>query len=130
LVTYFILPLFALSNAGVHIEGSIIDMALHPISIGIILGLVGGKFIGITLITKLLVYFKMAHLPEGVNWRMMYGMAMLAGIGFTMSMFISDLAFVDDKNMQIAKVGTMIASALAAMLGMIILSFGLKKKST
>ena len=130
LVTYFILPLFALSNAGVHIEGSIIDMALHPISIGLILGLVGGKFIGITLITKLLVYFKMAHLPEGVNWRMMYGMAMLAGIGFTMSMFISDLAFVDDKNMQIAKVGTMIASALAAMLGMIILSFGLKKKST
>ena len=129
-VTYFILPLFALSNAGVHIEGSIIDMALHPISIGIILGLVGGKFIGITVITKLLVYFKMARLPEGVNWKMMYGMAMLAGIGFTMSMFISDLAFVDEKNMQIAKVGTMIASALAAALGMIILSFGLKKKTT
>jgi NhaA family Na+:H+ antiporter len=128
IVTYFILPLFALSNAGVHIEGSIMEMALHPISIGIIVGLVIGKFVGITLISKILVYFKLAHLPEGVNWKMMYGMAMLAGIGFTMSMFISDLAFVDDNNIQIAKVGTMIASVLAAVFGMILLSFGLKKK--
>lgn len=129
-VTYFILPLFAISNAGVHIEGSFLAMALHPISIGIIVGLVGGKFVGITLISKLLIYFKMASLPEGVSWKMMYGMAMLAGIGFTMSMFIADLAFVDDQNIQIAKVGIMIASLLAAVLGMIILSFGLKKKAT
>jgi NhaA family Na+:H+ antiporter len=126
LVTYFILPLFALSNAGVHIEGSIINMALHPISIGIIVGLVGGKFIGITLITKGLVHFKMATLPEGLTWKMFYGMAMLAGIGFTMSMFISDLAFVDDSNVQIAKVGILLASLIAAVVGMILLSFSLK----
>jgi NhaA family Na+:H+ antiporter len=129
LVTYFILPLFALANAGVHIEGSILNMLFHPISIGIILGLVGGKFIGITVITKLLIHFKLASLPEGVNWKMMYGMAMLAGIGFTMSMFISDLAFIDDQNIQIAKVGIMTASILAAVLGMLLLSFGLDKKN-
>lgn len=130
IVTFFILPLFALSNAGVHIEGSILDMLFHPISLGIIFGLVVGKFVGITLITKLLVHFKMASLPEGVNWKMMYGMAMLAGIGFTMSMFISDLAFVDAENIQIAKVGIMVASLIAAVLGMLLLSMGLKKSES
>jgi NhaA family Na+:H+ antiporter len=127
-VTYFILPLFALSNAGVHIEGSIVKMVMHPISIGIIIGLVGGKFIGITLVSKVLVYFKLATLPEGLTWRMMYGMAFLAGIGFTMSMFISDLAFIDDENIQVAKVGIMVASLLAAVIGMLILSVSLKVK--
>jgi len=128
IVTFFILPLFALSNAGVHIEGSILDMLFHPISLGIIFGLVVGKFVGITLITRLLVYFKLAKLPEDINWKMIYGMAMLAGIGFTMSMFISDLAFVDDENIQIAKVGIMFASFTAAILGMLLISMGLKKK--
>lgn len=130
LVTYFILPLFALANAGVHIEGSIMAMLLHPISIGIIFGLVGGKFVGIVLVSKLMVKFKLASLPEGLNWVMVYGMAMLAGIGFTMSMFISDLAFIEDKNVQIAKVGIMFASVLAAVLGMLILARGLKKEAS
>ena len=128
LVIYFILPLFALSNAGVHIEGSIVSMMFHPVSIGIIFGLVLGKFVGIILITKILIKFKWATLPEGVTWNMMYGMALLAGIGFTMSMFISDLAFVDDSMEQIAKVGIMLASLIAAVAGMIVLSVGLKKK--
>lgn len=130
IVTYFILPLFALSNAGVHIEGNIFTMLFHPISIGIMVGLVAGKFIGITLVSKILVKLKLASLPEGVTWNMMYGMAMLAGVGFTMSMFISDLAFLDDKNIQIAKVGIMAASIIAATLGMIILSVSTKKPSS
>ena len=79
-------------------------------------------------IYAVLVYFKLATLPEGLTWRMMYGMAFLAGIGFTMSMFISDLAFIDVENIQIAKVGIMVASLLAAVIGMLILSVSLKVK--
>lgn len=119
---YFILPLFALSNAGVHIEGNILDMILHPISLGIVAGLVLGKFLGISLFSKLMVKLKLASLPEGVSWRHIYGVAFLAGIGFTMSMFISELAFDVDEYKQIAKVGIMTASLIAAILGMIILA--------
>ena len=120
--TYFILPLFALSNAGVHITGNIMEMILHPISIGIMVGLVGGKFLGITLFSRLMVWLKLANLPEGVSWKHLYGVSFLAGIGFTMSMFISELAFVEDEYKQIAKVGIMCASLIAAIIGMVWLS--------
>lgn len=66
-------------------------------------------------------------LPEGVTWNQVYGVAFLAGIGFTMSMFISDLAFVDDSYKQIAKVGIMAASLISAVIGMIWLSIGSRK---
>ena len=125
---YFILPVFALSNAGVHIDGEIIDMLIHPISIGIICGLVLGKFIGISLFSKLMVKFKVASLPEGVTWNQIYGAAFLAGIGFTMSMFISDLAFKDESFKQIAKVGIMAASAISAIIGMLWLGISSKKQ--
>ena len=127
LTAYFILPVFALSNAGVHIDGQIMDMLIHPISIGIICGLVLGKFIGISLFSKLLVKFKIASLPEGVSWNQIYGVAFLAGIGFTMSMFISDLAFKDESFKQIAKVGIMAASAISAIIGMLWLGLTSKK---
>ena len=122
ITTYFILPLFALSNAGVHITGNIAEMIFHPISIGIIVGLVGGKFLGISLLSILMVKFKLARLPEGVTWKHIYGVAFLAGIGFTMSMFISELAFELDEYKQIAKVGIMCASVIAATIGMVWLS--------
>lgn len=124
---YFILPIFALSNAGVHIDGSIDDMLFHPISLGIIAGLVLGKFLGISLLSKLVVKLKFAELPEGVTWRHIYGVGFLAGIGFTMSMFISDLAFKEDEFKQIAKVGIIAASLLSAVIGMLWLSLGIKK---
>ena len=118
ITTYFILPLFALSNAGVRIEGNIFDLMFHPVSLAIIAGLVIGKFAGITLFSKLMVKFKLAVLPEGVTWKQFYGVAMLAGIGFTMSIFISELAFRDEAFKQIAKVGIMTASLVAALAGM------------
>jgi len=124
---YFILPIFALSNAGIHIEGSIMDMLFHPISLGIIAGLILGKFLGITILSKLVVKLKMANLPEGVTWQHIYGVAFLAGIGFTMSMFISDLAFKNDEFKQIAKVGIMAASVISAIIGMIWLTISTKK---
>lgn len=125
---YFILPVFALSNAGVHIDGKVLDMLVHPISLGVMLGLVLGKLIGISILSKLAVRFKLASLPSGVEWNHIYGAAMLAGIGFTMSIFISDLAFKDEKYIQIAKVGIMAASLISAVLGMIWLSFTCKKR--
>jgi NhaA family Na+:H+ antiporter len=124
---YFILPVFALSNAGVHIEGSIIEMLLHPISLGIIAGLVLGKFLGISVFSRLTVWLKISNLPEGITWRQIYGVSFLAGIGFTMSMFISDLAFIEDEYKQIAKVGIMAASLISAIIGMVWLGMGSKK---
>ena len=126
-VTYFILPIFALSNAGIHIEGSVVEMLLHPISLGIIFGLVFGKFMGISILSRIVVKMKWAVLPEGVTWKHIYGVAFLAGIGFTMSIFISDLAFKSEEYKQIAKVGIMAASLISATIGMIWLSSVSKK---
>ncbi len=120
--TFIILPLFALSNAGVHIEGNIMELILNPISIGIILGLTLGKPFGIAFAAKMIVWLKISKLPEGMNWSHVYGMGFLAGIGFTMSIFISELAFETDTDKQIAKVGIFVASILSAVIGMIILS--------
>jgi len=120
--TFIILPLFALSNAGVHIEGDIMALILSPISIGIILGLTLGKPFGIALAAKIIVWLKISKLPVGMNWSHVFGMGFLAGIGFTMSIFISELAFETDSDKQIAKVGIFIASILSAIIGMIILS--------
>ena len=126
--TYFILPVFALSNAGVHIEGSLFEMLLHPISLGIIAGLVLGKFLGISLFSHLAVWLKISALPDGVTWKQIYGVAFLAGIGFTMSIFISDLAFVEEEFKQIAKVGIITASGISTTIGMIWLGRGARKK--
>jgi Na+:H+ antiporter, NhaA family len=125
---FIILPLFALANAGVRIEGSLLEMLFHPISLGIIAGLVLGKLLGISLFTHLIVKMKISSLPKGVDFKQIYGAALLAGIGFTMSIFISDLAFSDAKTIQIAKVGVFAASLLAALLGMLLLSYSSKQK--
>lgn len=119
--TFFILPIFALSNAGVYIKGNIMDMLLHPISLGIMGGLILGKFIGISLFSRVFVKMKLASLPEGVTWKHIYGMSFLAGIGFTMSMFIADLGFENQEYEEIAKVGILAASLIAAILGVSIL---------
>lgn len=125
IITFFILPVFALANAGVYIEGSILDMVMHPVSIGIIAGLLLGKSLGISLLSRLAVKLKFAVLPEGINWNQVYGVSFLAGIGFTMSMFIAELAFSDSKIVEIAKVGIITASLLSALIGMIWLSISL-----
>jgi NhaA family Na+:H+ antiporter len=122
LSTFLIIPIFALANAGVHIEGSFSDMVFHPISLGIIFGLVLGKFLGVSVFSFFMVKMKWAILPEGVNWRQLLGVAFLAGIGFTMSIFISELAFGNEEFKQIAKVGIMAASVIAAAIGMTLLA--------
>lgn len=124
---YIILPLFALSNAGVKIEGNIFELLSHPIALGIIVGLIAGKSLGISLFSKVMVKLKLADLPEGVRWRHIYGASFFAGIGFTMSIFISGLAFMDQKYIEIAKVGIISASVVSAIVGFILLSRSNKK---
>jgi NhaA family Na+:H+ antiporter len=118
---YFILPLFALANAGVHIEGNIFDLLFHPVSLGIMSGLVLGKVIGISLLSHLMVWLKLSVLPDGVTWKHIYGAGLLAGIGFTMSIFISGLAFKNNELVEIAKIGIFAASLISAVAGMLLL---------
>jgi len=118
LASYFILPLFALANAGVNIaQGSEGTSLLNPISIGIIAGLFIGKPLGIALFSWLSVRLGLAKLPQGVKWGQMWGVACLAGIGFTMSLFITNLAFVDAISIYQAKMAIIIGSILSAVLG-------------
>jgi NhaA family Na+:H+ antiporter len=125
---YFILPLFALANAGVRLEGNILDMVLHPISVAIFLGLFIGKSVGISLMSILAVKLKLADLPQGITWKHIYAVSFLAGIGFTMSIFISGLAFTEEYTIEIAKVGIFSASIISAIVGMVWLSRLGKKK--
>lgn len=120
-VAYFIMPLFALANAGVILKGDVIGAFSESITLGIILGLVFGKPIGITLLSFLAVKLHLADLPEGVNWRKIIGAGMLGGIGFTMSFFITGLAFTDSALIDLAKIGILSASAIAGIGGYIIL---------
>jgi Na+:H+ antiporter, NhaA family len=121
-VVFAIMPLFALANAGVVVVGGDFAAALlNPVSLGIVAGLVLGKQLGITLFAWLAVKSGVSELPHGVGWRHVYGAGWLAGIGFTMSLFISDLAFDDDQLVGAAKLGILVASLIAGVVGWLIL---------
>ncbi len=123
-VTYLILPLFALANAGVNLSGEIGPALLSPVGMGIIAGLVIGKTTGISFFSWLAVRLKLAQIPEGVHWRHLLGTAMLAGIGFTMSLFIANLAFGNSEALTAAKISIIAASLLAGVLGWLVLRTG------
>jgi NhaA family Na+:H+ antiporter len=115
LVSFLILPLFAFVSAGVTLSGISPNSLLHPVSMGIILGLFFGKQIGILGATWLTVKLGLASKPNGVRWREIYAMSLLAGIGFTMSLLIGHLAFVGHPAVQDAvKIGVLVASLLAS----------------
>lgn len=118
----FIVPLFALANAGISLDGGgFTSVMSSPVMLGIILGLVLGKQIGIMLFSYLGVRLKIAYLPKGTSWVGIYGVSCLAGIGFTMSLFITTLAFSSPQLIHEAKIGILCASILAAILGLTIL---------
>ncbi|RYH75841.1 Na+/H+ antiporter NhaA [Flavobacteriaceae bacterium 144Ye] len=121
IVSFLVLPLFALANAGIHLHGEVGQVLLNPISLGIGAGLILGKSIGIVSISRLLVALKLAKLPDAVNWNQLYGVAFLAGIGFTMSLFINELAFVNEEFIYTAKIGILFSSLIAGIIGSIIL---------
>ena len=120
-VVFAIMPIFALANAGVPLGGDIVGALASPVTLGIVLGLVIGKQLGITLFAWLAVRSGLSELPEGIGWRHVYGVGWLAGIGFTMSLFITDLAFSDDSLIENAKLGILVASLVAGMIGWTIL---------
>ncbi len=123
-VTYGILPVFALANAGVMLQGEgpgAASLALNPISLGIVAGLTLGKPLGITLLSWLAVRLGLAQLPDGLSWRHIFGAAVLAGIGFTMSIFIASLAFGPGDLLSSAKIGILAASLLAGVVGYLLL---------
>jgi Na+:H+ antiporter, NhaA family len=127
-VAYAILPLFAFFNAGVAVGAGFADALRHPVAVGVIVGLVVGKMVGITLFTWAAVALGRAERPEGVSWSQIYGGACLAGIGFTMSMFVTQLAFASAENLARAKVGILAASVVAALLGGVVLHLRLPPK--
>ena len=116
-VVFLIMPLFALANAGVLLGEDFISTLLNPVSVGVVIGLVLGKQIGITLFVWLAVKSGISEMPSGVSWLHIYGASWLAGIGFTMSLFISDLAFTDSPLLEVAKVGILTASLIAGVVG-------------
>jgi NhaA family Na+:H+ antiporter len=120
-VSYAIVPLFALANAGVRIDRGLDAVATEGIFLGVFVGLVVGKQVGITLATWLVVRSGFASLPAGVGWRHVYGVAWLGGIGFTMSLFIGDLAFTQEASLALAKMGILAASIVAGAVGFVLL---------
>jgi len=120
-VAFAIIPIFALANAGIRLEGDLGAAFTHPVTLGVIVGLVLGKPIGITLFAWLSVRSGLAALPRGVTWGSIHAVSWLGGIGFTMSLFISALAFPPGALVAEAKIGIFTASILAGAVGWVML---------
>ncbi|MCP5395144.1 MAG: Na+/H+ antiporter NhaA [Sphingomonadaceae bacterium] len=123
-VAFFIVPVFALANAGVSLAGLELADLLAPLPLGIALGLVLGKQAGILGLSWIAVKAGMASLPDDVNWRQLHGLSLVAGIGFTMSLFIGALAFDDPAQMDAVKLGVLSGSLVSALAGVALLWFG------
>lgn len=130
-VAYLILPLFAFANAGVSFAGISSEALLGPVSIGIAAGLFIGKQVGVFGIVWLAVKLKLAQLPTGINWLSIYGVALLTGIGFTMSLFVGSLAFErgDFDQLAATRVGVLTGSVVSATAGFLILRRAINPKS-
>lgn len=127
--SYLILPLFAFTNAGISIsQGVEAGGIFNAISLGIIIGLIIGKPLGILIFSWLSVRLGLAELPQGVKWKYMIGVACFGGIGFTMSLFITNLAFTDPLFVFQAKIAILIGSTLSAIIGFIVFSIIRKQK--
>jgi NhaA family Na+:H+ antiporter len=122
---FLVMPLFAFSNAGVTLGGPIENMS---VVFGVMAGLVIGKPVGIAVASWLAIRAGLARLPEGVQWRSLFGYACLGGIGFTMSLFIAMLAFDNVAYVDAAKVGILAGSLLAGLAAVIILKSGARRQ--
>ncbi|MCX7878605.1 MAG: Na+/H+ antiporter NhaA [Ignavibacteria bacterium] len=120
LVAFIVMPVFALANAGVGLTGDSFDLTAD-VTMGVFLGLVIGKFLGVCCVSILFVKMKWASLPEGMNYRHLLSAGLLASIGFTMSLFITELAFDDQTHITQAKVGILMASLIAGIFSFILL---------
>ena len=117
-VAFGIMPLFALANAGVSLDGINLESLLSPVPLGIVLGLFVGKQIGVFLFSIIAIKLKIAQMPNNVNWMSFYGVGILTGIGFTMSLFIGNLAFVENiEYIDGVKIGVLAGSLLSTLIG-------------
>ena len=129
-VAFAILPLFAFANAGVSLSGLSFSDLLQPLPLGIVIGLVVGKPVGIMGFCYLSDKIGIAKLPDGVNWFMLYGVTQLAGIGFTMSLFIGTLAFSSEELQAAVRIGVLAGSAISIVAGMAALNIASRRYST
>lgn len=127
ITSYFVMPVFALANAGIILSAQAGEAVFGALSLNISLALLFGKVLGITLFSWLGVKLNITELPEGTRWKHMVGLGLLGGIGFTMSMFIAGLAYHDDGLLNHAKIGILCGSLLAGLAGYLILRATLKE---
>lgn len=128
-VAFLILPLFALANTAIPVVSGLGEALAHTYSVGIAAGLLLGKPLGVLLFTFLAVRFGLGRLPSGVGWKLIGGAGMLAGIGFTMSVFITLLAFDDHQIINNAKLAILVSSLVAAVVGLGVLMWGLRGRA-
>jgi NhaA family Na+:H+ antiporter len=128
-VAFIILPLFALANTAIILKSDWQFMLSHHYTIGIVLGLLVGKPIGIWLFSYLSVKFKISELPTDLNWKSILGVSFLGGIGFTMSIFITLLAFSDGEHIDNSKIMILISSLIAGIIGLIFLKSTIKNSN-
>ncbi|MDC0060834.1 Na+/H+ antiporter NhaA [Candidatus Pelagibacter sp.] len=127
-VAFMIMPLFAFANAGVKLEGLSILSLMAPVPLGILCGLFFGKQIGVMLFSYVAIKFKFAEPPSKSNWLSIYGVSILTGIGFTMSLFVGNLAFVENTQyMDGVKIGVLTGSLLSTIFGYLLLLISSKK---
>ncbi|GJE56644.1 MULTISPECIES: Na+/H+ antiporter NhaA [Methylobacterium] len=120
-VAFLIVPVFGFANAGVQLIGLPAHALLDPVTLGVALGLFAGKQLGVLLSVRLAVALGIAHKPGGANWGQVYGVALLCGIGFTMSLFIGGLAFGDGLHETETKLGVLVGSLLSGIAGAVVM---------
>ena len=131
-VAFVILPLFAFANSGISLEGITVDQLLHPVPLGIAAGLFLGKQIGVFAFCWLGIKSGLANMPAGFNWKILYGAALMTGIGFTMSLFIGSLAF-EETGVNLLfdeRLGIMVGSLVSAVCGYLFLRYALSSSKT
>lgn len=130
-VAYGVLPIFAFANAGLPLAGMGADAVLGTVSVGIMLGLFFGKQVGVFGVTALAIGLGIAKKPEGASWTMLYGVSLLCGVGFTMSLFIGSLAFEHGgfSFLSAVKIGVIVGSLASAFLGWLVLHLSLPKNT-
>lgn len=126
-IAFLVLPMFAAANTGIVFDGNVFEGMAEPHNTGIMLGLIVGKPLGILLLTAIAVYFKWGQLPQDIKWSHLLGAGLLGGIGFTMSIFISLLAFDDIQLVNDAKIAILFGSFISAALGILFLCFATRK---
>ena len=127
-VAFGIMPLFAFANAGVSLQGLTFETLLNPVPLGIVLGLFFGKQIGVFVLSYISVKLKFADKPNNSTWATFYAVSILTGIGFTMSLFVGNLAFANDMQyMDGVKIGVLAGSLLSTIFGYVLLLIFSKK---